>query len=64
MNRQVTQQVSPVTVLKIFMFFFVGGLIGIAWQAIGWPSSLVPLVIILGGFGALACVEIFVRARR
>jgi hypothetical protein len=46
------------------MFFFVGGLLGIAHQAVGGSSSLVPLVIILGGCGAVACVEIFVRARR
>jgi hypothetical protein len=46
------------------MFFFVGGLIGIAYLAAGGSSSLVPIVIILSGCGAVACVEILVRARR
>ena len=54
---------SPVSALKIFMFFFVGGLIGIAYERVGGSSSLVPLVIILGGCGAVACVEILLRAR-
>jgi hypothetical protein len=53
--------VSPVTALKIFMFFFIGGVAGLGQQAMGGPPSLVPLVIILAGFGAVACVEIFVR---
>jgi hypothetical protein len=55
--------VSPLTALKIFMFFFVDGLIAIGHQAVGGPPSLVPLVIIVAGFGAVACVEVFVRAR-
>ena len=50
-------QVDPTTALKVFMFFFVGGLAGIADLAIGGQPSFVPLVIILAGFGAVACVE-------
>ena len=56
-------QVDPTTALKVFMFFFVGGLAGIADLAIGGQPSFVPLVIILAGFGAVACVEFFIRTR-
>jgi hypothetical protein len=52
---------QPITALKIFMFFFVGGLVGLGYHLIGGSPSLVPLVIGLGGLGAIACVEIFVR---
>ncbi len=54
-------ELRPITALKIFMFFFVGGLVGLGHDLIGGPPSLVPLVIVLAGLGALACVEIFVR---
>lgn len=43
------------------MFFFVGGLVGLADYFMGGSPSLVPLVIILAGLGAVACVEVFVR---
>jgi hypothetical protein len=43
------------------MFFFVGGVAGLGQQAMGGRPSLVPLVIILAGFGAVACIEMFVR---
>ena len=51
----------PVTALKIFMSFFVGGLVGLAHYLIGGSLLLVPLVIVLAGLGAVACVELFVR---
>ena len=47
--------------LKIFMFFFVGGLVGLGDYLAGGSPSLVPLVIILAGLGAVACVDVFVR---
>jgi hypothetical protein len=56
-------QIAPLTALKIFMFFFVGGLIGIGYLAIGGESSLVPIVIVLAGLGAVACVQVFVWIR-
>jgi hypothetical protein len=50
------------TALKIFVFFFVGGLVGLVYEITGVVSSdLIPLVIILSGFGAVVCVSIFVR---
>ena len=49
--------------LKIFMFFFVGGLVGLGDYLTGGSPSLVPLVIILAGLGAVACVEVFVRQK-
>ena len=54
-------KLHPITALKIFMFFFVGGLIGLGYDLIGGGPSLVPLVIVLAGLGAVACVQIFVR---
>jgi hypothetical protein len=54
-------QIAPLTALKIFMFFFVGGLIGIGYLAIGGESSLVPIIIVLAGLGAVGCVHVFVR---
>jgi fatty acid desaturase len=51
----------PVTALKIFMFFFVGGLVGLGHYLIGGSPLLVPLVIVLAGLGAVACIEVFVR---
>jgi hypothetical protein len=54
-------KLHPITALKIFMFFFVGGLIGLGHHLIGGSPSLVPLVIVLAGVGAVACVQIFVR---
>jgi hypothetical protein len=53
--------IHPTTGLKIFMFFFVGGLVGLGYQMTGMSPDLIPLVIILSGFGAVACVSIFVR---
>jgi hypothetical protein len=47
--------------LKIFMFFFVGGLVGLGYQMAGVSPDLIPLIIILSGFGAVACVSIFAR---
>jgi hypothetical protein len=50
------------TALKIFMFFFVGGLVGFGFQMAGVVSpDLTPLIIILSGFGAVACVSVFVQ---
>jgi hypothetical protein len=60
----VNLNVSPATALKLFMFAFVGGLIGIGHQAVGGDPSLTPLVIVLAGFGAVSCVELLVRTRR
>lgn len=60
-NRLPATKVHPVTTLKIFMFFFVGGMVGLGYHLIGGSPSLVPLVIVLGGLGAVACVEMFVR---
>jgi hypothetical protein len=57
-------RLTPITALKVFMFFFVGGLIGIGHEAVGGSPALVPLVIILGGLGAVACVAVFVHGRR
>ena len=57
-------QIAPVTALKIFMFFFVGDLVGIGLLVIGGPPSLVSLVIMLAGVGAVAAVEVFIRASR
>lgn len=57
-------KMHPITALKIFMFFFVGGLVGLGHHLIGGSPSLVPLVIVLAGLGAVACVEIFVRPSR
>jgi hypothetical protein len=57
-------RVNPTTALKVFMFFFVGGLVGIAHLGIGGAPSLVPLVIFLAGLGAVASVELIVRAHR
>jgi hypothetical protein len=54
-------KVHPISALKIFMFFFVGGLVGLGYDLIGGSASLVPLVIGLAGLGAVACVGIFVR---
>jgi hypothetical protein len=54
-------KVQPITALKIFMFFFVGGLVGLGHLLIGGSPSLVPLVIVLAGLGAVACVKVFVR---
>ena len=51
----------PITALRIFMFFFVGGLVGLGYDLVGGSSSLVPLVILLAGLGAVACVGMFVR---
>jgi hypothetical protein len=56
-------QIAPITALKIFMFFFVGGLVGFGYLAIGGTPSLVPLVIMLAGIGAVAAIEVFIRAR-
>ena len=36
----------PITALRIFMFFFVGGLVGLGYDLVGGSSSLVPLVIL------------------
>ena len=55
-------KLHPITALKIFMFFFVGGLVGLCHYLIGGSASLVPLVIVLAGLGAVACVEMFVRS--
>jgi hypothetical protein len=56
--------IHPRTALKIFMFFFIGGLVGLGYQLTGVVSSdLIPLVIILSGFAAVACVSIFGRFR-
>jgi hypothetical protein len=55
-------EAHPVTPLKLFKFFFVGGLIGLGYDLIGGSSSLVPLVVVLAGLGAVACVQIFVRS--
>jgi hypothetical protein len=52
----------PITALKIFMFFFVGGLVGLGHLFLGGSPSLVPLVIGLAGLGAVACVRLFVRS--
>jgi len=52
---------TPIRALKIFMFFFVGGLVGLGYYSIGGSPSLIPLVIVLAGLGAIACVAIFVR---
>jgi hypothetical protein len=50
------------TALKIFVFFFVGGLVGLGFQMAGVVSpDLTPLIIILSGFGAVACVSVFVQ---
>jgi len=54
-------KMHPIAALKIFMFFFVGGLIGLGYLLIGGSPSLVPLVIVLAGLGAGACVQIFGR---
>lgn len=54
-------EVRPITALKMFIFFFVGGIAGLGDQMIGGSPSLVPVVIVLAGLGAVACVEIFVR---
>lgn len=49
----------PITAIKIFMFFFVGGLVGLGAYMVGAKSSAIPLIILLAGTGALACVEMF-----
>jgi hypothetical protein len=54
-------KIPPITALKIFMFCFVGGLIGLGHQLIGGSPAFVPLVIALAGFGAVAAVKIFIR---
>lgn len=56
-----TTELHPIAALKIFMFFFVGGLVGLGHHLIGGSPSLVPLVIVLAGLGAVACVATFVR---
>lgn len=47
--------------LKIFMFFFVGGLVGLGYYTIGGSPSLVPFTILLAGLGGVAAVQIFAR---
>ena len=54
-------KLQPITALKIFMFFFVGAVIGLGYDLLDGWSSLVPLVIVLAGLGAVACVETFDR---
>jgi hypothetical protein len=56
--------VSSKLALKIFMFFFVGGLVGLCYDMFGGSQSLVPYVILLAGLGAVAAVEIFFHPRR
>jgi len=52
----------PITVLKIFAFFFVGGIVGMVYYWTGLvPSDFLPLVVILAGLGAVVCITIFVR---
>jgi hypothetical protein len=57
-------QIAPITALKIFMFFFVGGLVGIGLLIVGGPPSLIPLVIMLAGVGAVAAIEVLFPASR
>jgi hypothetical protein len=46
------------TALKIFAFFFVGGVVWLGYEMTSVASpDLIPLVIILAGFGAVACVS-------
>src|ERR1700728_1496062 len=59
-----TSKVQPITALKIFMFFFVGGVIGIGYDLLDGSPELVPLVIVLAGLGAVACVETVIRLAR
>ncbi len=49
-------KLQPLTALKIFILF-VGGVIGLGYDLLDGWSSFVPLVIVLGGLGAVACVE-------
>jgi hypothetical protein len=52
-----------VRVLKVFMFLFVGGLVGLAYEMLGLVSARwIPLVILFSGLGAVACVALFVRS--
>ena len=55
---------NPVTALKIFMFLFAGGLVGVGYYVTGFASpDFLPLVVVLAGLGAVACVTLFVRPR-
>ena len=47
------------TATQIFLFFFVGGLVGLGFELLGGSMTLVPLVILLAGLGAASAVRIF-----
>jgi hypothetical protein len=47
---------------KLFMFLFVGGLVGTIYYSFGLvPPGYIPLVILLAGLGAAFCVSLFGR---
>jgi hypothetical protein len=57
------ENTKSIIVVKIFMFSFVGGLVGLVQYFAGISPSLIPVAILLGGLGAVAAVQIFVRPR-
>jgi len=44
--------------MKIFVFFFIGGLVWHGHFMIGGSPSLIPLTILLAGSGAVVAVQI------
>jgi hypothetical protein len=45
------------------MFLFVGGLVGLVQYFLGVSPALLPWTIILGGLGAVFCVELLFPQR-
>lgn len=50
---------KPSMFVRILLFFFVGGLVGIGYELMGGSMAIVPLVILLAGLGAVGAVGFF-----
>lgn len=49
---------ATILAIDAFFFLFVGGIVGIVYEQLGFEPDLVPIVILLAGLGAVAAVRL------